>query len=66
MSNTKRSLPRRPVRPSTVLGLVGTVVDAVIDGRLDWARTARLLLIVVVVIVVAAVTPIVVQLWLVR
>lgn len=56
----------KPERPSTALGLVGTVIDAVIDGRLDWVKTARLLIIVVAVITVAAVAPVVVPLWLTR
>ncbi len=66
MPSSKRPIPNQPERPSTALGLVGTVIDAVIDGRLDWARTARLLIIVVAVITVAACAPFVVQLWLTR
>lgn len=66
MPNSERPIPSRPERPSTALGLVGTVVDAVIDGRLDWVRTARLLIIVAAVIAVAAGAPVVVQLWLAR
>ncbi|BCK53191.1 hypothetical protein [Nocardia wallacei] len=66
MRNSKRPIQRRPERPSTALGLVGTVIDAVIDGRLDWVKTARLLIIVVAVITVAAVAPVVVPLWLTR
>ncbi|WP_028479913.1 hypothetical protein [Nocardia sp. CNY236] len=46
MPSLERPIPGLPERPSTALGIVGTVIDAVIDGRLDWVRTARLLIIV--------------------
>lgn len=66
MPSSKRPGPSRPERPSTVLGLVGTVIDAVIDGRLDWARTIRLLVILVPTVTVIAGIPVLVQLWLTR
>ncbi|MGV9725033.1 hypothetical protein [Nocardia beijingensis] len=66
MPDSERAIPNLPERPSTALGLIGTIIDAVIDGRLDWARTARLLIIVVAVSAGAAGVPVVVQLWLTR
>lgn len=66
MPSSKRPTPNQPERPRTILSLVGTVIDAVIDGRLDWARTARLVIIVVVTIATLATVPLVSHLWLAR
>jgi hypothetical protein len=51
MPDFERNTLNRPERPRTLIGIVGNIIDAVIDGRLDWVKTLRLVFILAVVAV---------------
>ncbi|WP_218716452.1 hypothetical protein [Nocardia sp. MH4] len=54
MASVQPPAPRRPNRPTSVLGLIGTLLDAYLSGQAGWRQALQ------VVFLAAALTSIVV------
>ncbi|MFD4431892.1 hypothetical protein [Nocardia sp. NPDC058497] len=41
MPTVQPPVPQRPVRPTTVLGLIGTLLDAFLSGQAGWKQALQ-------------------------